>query len=111
MVLIRAWLCSASRVRQPNRPVSGIPASPAPNRRILASFRPPGGRVPPQSHAGPHRQRYPIEIRTLTQRRPNHRILRAVRVTHLAKKTPKMRLPMSSQHRNPLKNNGLKCHE
>ena len=37
MVLIRIWLCSAFRVRQPNRPVSGIPASPAANRRILAS--------------------------------------------------------------------------
>jgi hypothetical protein len=37
VVLIRIWLCSAFRVRQPNRPVSGIPASPAANRRILAS--------------------------------------------------------------------------
>ena len=111
MVLIRAWLCSASRVRQPSRPVSGILASPAANRRVLASFRPFGGRSPAQSHAGPPRQRYPIEILALTQRHPNHRILRTVRVTHLAKKTLPMRHPMSSQHRNQLKNNGLKGHE
>ena len=102
MVLIRAWLCSASRVPQPNRPVSGIP---------LASFRPPGDRVPAQSHAGPPGQRYPIEIRTLTQRNPNHRIIRTVRETHFAKKTLPVRLPMSRQHRNQLKNNGLKGHE
>jgi hypothetical protein len=111
VVLIRTWLCSASRVQQPHRPVSGIPASPAANRRVLASFRPPCGRVPAHSHAGPPPQRYPIEIRTLTQRNPNHRTLRTVRETHLAKKTPKMRLPMSSQHRNQLKQNGLKVHD
>ena len=107
MVLIRAWLCSASRVRQPNRPVSGIPASPAVNRRILASFRPPGGRVP----CLPSRQTYPVEIRALTQIHPNHRILRTGRVTHPAKKTLPVRHPMSSQHRNQLKKNGLKGHD
>jgi hypothetical protein len=111
VVLIRTWLCSASRVQQPHRPVSGIPASPAANRRVLASFRPPCGRVPAHSHAGPPPQRYPIEIRTLTLRNPNHRTLRTVRETHFAKKTPKMRLPMSSQHRNQLKQNGLKVHD
>ena len=98
MVLIRAWLCSASRVRQPNR-------------RILASFRPPGDWVPAQSHAGPPRQRYPIEIRALKQRHPNHRILRTVRVTHLAKKTLRMRHKTPTHALNQLKNNGLKGHE
>ena len=47
MVLIRIWLCSAFRVRQPNRPDSGIPASPAANRRILASFPLPASRAVP----------------------------------------------------------------
>ena len=42
MVVIRIWLCSASRVQQPHRPVSAISASRAANRRILALFRPPG---------------------------------------------------------------------
>ena len=45
LVAIRIWLCSASRVEQPHRPVSGIPASPAANRHILASFRPPASRA------------------------------------------------------------------
>ena len=89
LVLIRIWLCSASRVQQPNRPVSGIPASPTANRRVLALFRSSGkvasvesgwrlapsrrigcrrGSRVPQSHAGPPRQPYPIEIPTLTQK-------------------------------------------
>ena len=38
---VRTWLCSASRVQQPPGLVSGNPASPAANRRILALFRPP----------------------------------------------------------------------
>jgi hypothetical protein len=42
LAVIRIWLCSASRVQQPHRPVSGIPPSPAANRSFLALFRPPG---------------------------------------------------------------------
>jgi hypothetical protein len=42
LAVIRIWLCSAFRVQQPHRPVSGIPPSPAANRSILALFRPPG---------------------------------------------------------------------
>ncbi len=38
-------------------------------------------------------------------------ILRTVRVTHLAKKTLPVRHKTSTHRRNPLKNNGLKCHE
>jgi hypothetical protein len=72
VVLIRIWLCSAFRVRQPNRPDSGIPASPAVNRRILASFPPPCKAVSVGPRLLPG-QRYPIEIRKLTQRHPNHR--------------------------------------
>jgi len=107
VVLMRTWLCSASRGQQPNRdsapsqPVSGIPASPAAYRRLLASFRPPGGRVPAQSHAGPSRQRYPIEITKLTQRHPNHRTPPTVRETHLAKNT----LKCVSQFRSTAANN------
>jgi hypothetical protein len=128
VVLIRIWLCSAFRVRQPNRPVSGIPASPAANRRVLALFRSSGkvasvesgwrlapsrrigcrrGSRVPQSHAAPPRQPYPIEIPTLTQRLSNH----TVRETHLAKKALQMRLPISSHRRNPLKKRGLKGRE
>jgi hypothetical protein len=87
VVLIRDWLCSASRAQQPNRPVSGIPASPAANRRILASFPLPASRAVPC-------------------RRPP-----APRVTHPAKKTLPVRHPMSGQHRNQLKKNGLKGHD
>src|ERR1019366_6768953 len=59
LVTIRIWLRSVSRVGQPPRdsalshPVSGLPASPSANRRILASFRDPrkaasvGPRLPP----------------------------------------------------------------
>jgi hypothetical protein len=92
VVLIRIWLCSASRVQQPNRPVSGIPASRAfyailnnrleveanPNHtgRRLTTWRRVGCRsgrpVPAPPHAGPP-QRYPIEIPTLTQTLSNHR--------------------------------------
>jgi hypothetical protein len=42
LVTIRNWLCSVFRVAQPQRPVSGVQASPAANQRILASFRHPG---------------------------------------------------------------------
>jgi len=108
VVLIRAWLCSASRVRQPSRPVSGILASPAANRRVLASFRPFGGRVPAQSHAGPPRPRYPIEIRALTQRNPNHRILRTVRVTHLGQKDPPDASPNVEPTPQPIEKQWLK---
>jgi hypothetical protein len=45
LVTIRIWLHSASRVGQPPRPVSGVPASPAASQRILASFRHPGKAV------------------------------------------------------------------
>ena len=45
LVVIRISLCSASRPQQPDRPVSGIPASPAANRRILASLRLPASRA------------------------------------------------------------------
>ena len=84
MVLIRIWLCSAFRVRQPNRPDSGIPASPAANRRILASFPLPASRAVPC-------------------RRPP-----APRVTHLAKKALNMRHKIPIHGRNPLKKRGLK---
>ena len=110
MVLIRAWLCSASRVRQPNRPVSGIPASPAVSRRILASFRPSGGRVPPQSNAGLSERRIQLKLGHLHKR---SRIigLPTIRVTHLAKKALQMRHKIATRGLNPLKKRSLKGHD
>lgn len=110
MILIRIWLCSASRVKQPNRLVSGIPASPAVNRRLLASFRSPGGRVPPQSNAGLPDRRIQLNLGHLHKR---SRIiwLRTTRVTHLAKKALKMRHKIPTHGRNPLKKRSLKGRE
>ena len=106
MVLIRIWLCSASRVRQPNRPVSGIPASPAVNRRILASFRLPASRA------------FAVSDAVVAARCPRSPMPPAPglwppapRETHLAKKTLQMRLPNSSHRRNQQKKNGLQRHE
>jgi len=110
LVLIRTWRCSASRVQQPNRPVSGILAPPPANRHILASFRSPGGRVPPQSNAGLLDKRIQLKLGHL-YKLSQIIGLRTIRVTHLAKKALQMRHKIAIHGRNPLKKRSLKCHE
>ena len=123
LVTNRIWLHSVSRVGQPQPPVSGVPASPAANRRILASFRHPGKAAsvsqrlsPAQSLSG---SRMSLSVCILTvlhgevlyfQHRQPYFGPPPDRVTHLAKKPLPMRHPTAGHHRNSLKKRSLKPH-
>ena len=123
MVTIRNWLLSVSRVAQPQPPVSGVPASPAANRRILALFRHPGKAVSVSQRLSPAQllfhSRMPLSVGILAvlhgevlcfQHRQPYFGPPPNRVTHLAKKALPMRHPIACQHPNPLKKRALKRH-
>ena len=123
LVTIRNWLLSVSRVAKPQPPVSGVPASPVANRRILASFRHPGKAVSVSQRLSPAQllsgSRMPLSVGILAvlhgevlcfQHRQPYFGPPAIRVTHLAKKPLPMRHPNAGHHPNPLKKRILKPH-
>ena len=123
LLFIRIWLRSVSRLAQPQPPVSGAPASPAANRRILASFRHPGKAVSVSQRLSPAQllscSRMPLSVGILAvlhgealyfQHRQPYFGSPTSRVTHLAKKPLPMRHPIAGRHPNPLKKRSLKPH-
>jgi hypothetical protein len=123
LVTIRIWLRSVSRVGQPQPPISGVAASPAANRRILASFRHPGKAVSVSQRLSPGQllfhSRMPLSVGILAvlhgevlyfQHRQPKFGPPTIRVTHLAKKPLPMRHPISNHHPNSLKKRSLKPH-
>jgi hypothetical protein len=108
---------------QPQQPVSGVPASPAANRRILASFRHSGKAASVSQRLSPglslSGSRMPLSVGILMvlhgevlyfQHRQPYFDPPTIRVTHLAKKTLPMRHPTAGHHPNSLKKRSLKPH-